>query len=351
VRGWTEHFFRKSDFEKMVNREISRACLWGEKQRAALSGRSAKLAKVAVITGSPRFDLCAPSYAWLTDEESSRGPAALRPYILVTSRFGVLHAEGLGHPFVASGPGELPSALKIELWREFMHDFAEFVVLIKELAVGFPQYTVVVRPHPSEDMTFFKQVFATFKNVVVRRDGNVLSWIRLAELVVHSNCTTGIEAVLAGRPTVNFLPTGRNRGEIDIAVAREAGVTAGTTRDVLTMADQLLSGSSQPPVWSEDATAVLNNLKADAIPLLTRETMAVLSEREIDASRVTIPQAITLKRTLVSVLGRGSAYIASKRGRLSREHVERVIGGCRSARLGGGLVRQVTASYAVIEPT
>jgi hypothetical protein len=200
-------------------------------------------------------------------------------------------------------------------------------------------------------MTFFKQAFRTFRNVVVRRDGNVLSWIRPAELVVHSNCTTGIEAVLAGRPTVNFLPTARDRSEIDIAVAREAGVTAGTTRDVLTMADQLLSGSSQPPVWSEDATAVLNNLKVDAIPLVMGETMTVLREREIDSSKVTLPRASTLKRTLVSLLGRGSAYIASKRGRLNTEHVERVIDGCRAARLGGGRVRQVTASYAVIEPT
>ena len=321
-----------------------------------LGTHSAKLANVAVVTGSPRFDLCAPSFAWLTDAESEKVPAAFRPYILACSRFVLpSHAEGPGRPFEGQHDSRAwPKVFHMfERWREDMHDFAEFVVLVKELAVGFPQYTVVVRPHPSENMTFFRQAFATFPNVVVRRDGSVLSWVRTAELVVHSNCTTGIEAVLAGVPTVNFLPAGRNRTEIDIAVAREAGVTARNIPDVLATALQLLSGGSLAFSWSEDAVTMLNNLKIDAVPLLIRETMAVLRERRIDLSRVAIPRESTLKRALRRLVKGSStdAYVASKRGRLNAEHVEMVIYGCRSNRLGGARVRQVTASYAVIEPT
>jgi hypothetical protein len=234
-----------------------------------------------------------------------------------------------------------------------MHDFAEFVVMVKELAVSFPQHTVVVRPHPSENIVFFRQAFATFRNVVVRRDGNVLSWIRPADLVVHSNCTTGIEAVLAGVPTVNFLPAGRNRAEVDIAVAREAGATARSIPEVLATAGQFLSGGSLAFSWSGEAVAVLNNLRIDAVPLLVKETLAVLSEQRITSSRVAIPRESTLKRALCRVVTGSSmdAYVESKRGRLNAEHIEMVIDGCRSNRLGGGRVRQVTASYAVIEPT
>ena len=353
---WTDFFLIKHGFEKLAQRDVSRVCLWGEKQKAVLGVHSAKLANVAVVTGSPRFDICAPSFAWLTKAESEKGPAASRPYILVCSRFHrAVHAEGPGWPFERQlDPRACPKGFDIfEQWRHDMHDFAEFVVMVKELAVGFPHYNVVVRPHPSENMTFFKQAFATFPNIVVRRDGSVLSWIRPAELIVHSNCTTGIEAVLARRPIVNFLPAGRNRTEIDIAVAREAGVTAGTIPEVLATARQLLSGGSIALSWSEDAVAVLNNLKSDAIPLLTRQTMAVLRERQINSSSVAIPRASTAKNTLRRLVKGSSinAYAASKRGRLNAEHVEMVIDGCRTNRLGGGRVRQVTASYAVIEPT
>jgi surface carbohydrate biosynthesis protein len=352
---WTDHLLHKLEFEKLAQRDVSRACLWGEKQKVVLGTHSVKLAKVAVVTGSPRFDLCAPSFAWLTDAESEKVPAAFRPYILACSRFALpSHAEGPGRPFEDQYRSRAwPKGFDIlEQWREDMHDFAEFVFLVKEIAGGFPEYTVVVRPHPSENMTFFKQAFTTFANVVVRRDGSALSWVRPAELVVHSNCTTGIEAVLAGVPTVNFLPAGRNRTEIDIAVAREAGVTARNIPDVLATAQQLLTGDALAFSWSEDAVTMLNNLKTDAVPLLTRETMAVLRERRIDSSRVTIPPESTLKRAL-SRLVRGSstdAYVSSKRGRLDAEQVQMVIDGCRSNRLGGGRVRQVTTSYAVIEP-
>jgi surface carbohydrate biosynthesis protein len=350
LRAWTDHFLYKLEFEKLAQRDVGRACLWGKKQKAVLETRSAELANVAVVTGSPRFDLCAPSFAWLTDVESEKISAAFRPYILACSRFALSsHAEGPGRPF----EGQYDTLDIFEEWREDMHDFAEFVVLVKELALSFPQYTVVVRPHPSENMIFFKQAFATLRNVIVRRDGSVLSWVRPAELVIHSNCTTGIEAMLAGVPTVNFLPAGRNRAEIDIAVACEAGATARNISDVMATAQQLLSGGSLEFSWSEDAVAVLNNLKIDAVPLLTRETLAVLCERGIDSSNIAIPRGSMLKKALRRFTkgSRADAYVASKRGRLNAEHVEMVIDGCRSRRLGDGRVRKLTACYAVIEPT
>ncbi len=356
LRTWTDFFIFKNGLEKLALRDASRECLWGEKQKAVLGTHFAELANIAVVTGSPRFDICAPSFAWVTDAESEKDPTVLRPYILVCSRFALpSYTEGPGRPFEGQDdPRAWPKGFDMfEQWREDMHDFTEFVVLVKEIAVGFPQYTVVVRPHPSENMTFFKQAFAPFPNVVVRRNGSVLSWIRPAELIVHSNCTTGIEAVLAGRPVVNFLPAGKSRSEIDIAVAREAGVTAGTIPDALETVSQLLDSGFLALSWSEDAVAMLNNLKVDAVPLLTSETMAVLRERRIDSSSVAIPRESTLKKALRHLVKGSSAdaYIASKRGTLNAEHVEMVIDGCRSHRIGEGRVRQVTASYAVIEPT
>ena len=97
----------------------------------------------------------------------------------------------------------------------------------------------------------------------------------------------------------------------------------------------------------------INNLKIEAIPLLAKETMAVLREKRIDSSSVALPSGGTLKSALRrAVTGRraATAYIASKRGRLSARNVEMVIDGCGARGFGKSRVRHATASYAVIEP-
>jgi len=201
-------------------------------------------------------------------------------------------------------------------------------------------------------MEFYRQAFTTQKNVQVIREGNVLSWIRAAALVVHNGSTSGVEAVLAGRPVLNYLPEGSVRRDTDIEVAREAGVVAGSLRAALENVDRLLDGKEPASVWSVDAKQMLNNLEADAIPLLVDETLSVLQTARLDASTVMLPRGRILKGVLRRVVGRGGsdAYVASKRGRLNANYVERLLDECRAHGVGNGRLRYLTEQYAVIEP-
>jgi hypothetical protein len=330
------------------------------------------LSDISVVTGSARFDVCAPSFAWLTEKQ--RGPAELEPYILVCSRFSTAHAKGQAEPFLIARdqpPGfDLRTSADaiFESWRHEMHEFAEFIVFIKELAFNFPDYKVIVRPHPSESVNFYEHAFATLPNVIVRRDYSALAWIRSAALVVHSNCTTGIEAVLAGATVMNFKPEMNDRNKCDVKVACEAGVAVGTIPDALQEAQRLLLSDKTTVFWSEDAKAILNNLSTESIPLLTELVFEVLRERNIDSSRIVFPKADRVRSALrplmrndrfaplfdqlrSAVLSRPhDAYIVSKRGRLDAQHVEAVVRGSRERGIGGGRLRHVTDSYAVIEP-
>src|SRR5262249_49432324 len=150
----------------------------------------------------------------------------------------------------------------------------------------------------------------------------------------HSNCTTGVEAVFAGRPVLNFMPEGKHRSEADIAVAREAGVAIGTIPDALSEAQRILSGGATTISWAQEAKATLNNLEADAIPLLAKATMETLHERHIDASKIVLPKVKILQDALRPLVQherldpyiaalrplvrrkRSDPYVASKRGRL-----------------------------------
>src|SRR5262249_19208535 len=156
------------------------------------------------------------------------------------------------------------------------HDLADFVVLVRELARAYPEYGIILRPHPSEDIAFYEHAFAPYRAVTVTKEGSVLDWIRSAELVIHTNCTTGVEAVLADRRVLNMQPEAVPRGDLDKEVAKEAGVPANSIRDAVEKAGALLLAPPVDQVWSAEAQAILANLKSDAMPLLANETLKVL---------------------------------------------------------------------------
>ena len=126
----------------------------------------------------------------------------------------------------------------------------------------------------------------------------MLPWIRSADLVIHSNCTTGIESVLAGRPVLNFLPASDTRANFDVEVAREAGYTATSIEDALQKSSDLLSGRAPAHVWSVHAQAILHNLNGETIPLLVGETTRVLNEAAITSSSVELPKRRPLRNAV-----------------------------------------------------
>jgi hypothetical protein len=283
------------------------------------------------------------------------------PFILVCTRFATAaHSAGQGDPFrrkmnPALWPQSLDhqslAALWFSKWQRDVHDFADFVVLTKELALNFPQYTVVLRPHPSENLTFYEQAFASFKNVAVTRDDSVLPWIRAADLVVHSNCTTGIEAVLAGRPVVNLLPACEGRTELDVEVAREAGHVASSISEAVAKSADFLSGEAPAYEWSPHAKTILSNLTVEAVPKVVAETMGVLREQGITSSKVSLPKETKVQDKIRLWLRRPSAtYASSKRGPMSVAHVESIVDGYRKHHGRGGRIRHMTDKYVVLDP-
>src|SRR5690606_6089812 len=70
------------------------------------------------------------------------------------------------------------------------------------LARAFPDARIVVRPHPAENHGAWQQAATGHANVKVIYRGSVLPWIAASACVVHSNCTTGLEAFLLDVPAI-----------------------------------------------------------------------------------------------------------------------------------------------------
>jgi surface carbohydrate biosynthesis protein len=362
VSAWKQNVLKKHRVDDLRSRDVSRICVWGNKQKEVISAFADELSDVLTVTGSPRFDLCQPRFGWLVNEEEQNEITACSPYILVCTRFvNAAHAEGQEVPFQRrmystgwpkSFDAKAIADVVFTQWQQAVHDFADLVVLVKELALSYPNYTLVLRPHPSESVAFYKQAFSRFPNVTVRRDKSVLAWIRSAALVLHSNCTTGIEAVLAERPVVNLLPASAGRTDLDLEVAREAGCVAVSIPDALEKIAQILAGTPAVQSWSPDARAILNNLTMDAIPRMVSETLEVMEERKISSSSVTLPRRRPLQSAFRRFAKRTAReeYVAAKRGVLNPDYVEAIIAGCKEHKIGGGSVREITRNLVVLEP-
>jgi len=85
--------------------------------------------------------------------------------------------------------------------------FAHFRKLIPALEEAFPDYRIIVRPHPTENHTRYHAIAAACPRVRVINEGNIVPWLMAARALIHNGCTTGVEAYVMGVPAISFRAT------------------------------------------------------------------------------------------------------------------------------------------------
>jgi len=93
------------------------------------------------------------------------------------------------------------------LWRHKQAILESFKQLIPALEQVFPNLTIVIRPHPSENLRVYNEIAANSNHVHVTNEGNVIPWLIAAKCMIHNGCTTGLEAYALGLPTISYLAT------------------------------------------------------------------------------------------------------------------------------------------------
>jgi surface carbohydrate biosynthesis protein len=88
------------------------------------------------------------------------------------------------------------------LWEREIF-FAMTTLAMHLAADGVP---VVMRPHPSENAEIWQRHLAGIPGLEVIREGSQVDWLKASALLVHSGCTTGLEAFLLGHPVAALTP-------------------------------------------------------------------------------------------------------------------------------------------------
>jgi hypothetical protein len=85
--------------------------------------------------------------------------------------------------------------------------FKDFQQLIPMLEKSFPDYSIVVRPHPTENQAIYRKIASRCQRVKVTNEGNVVPWLMAARALIHNGCTTGVEAYVMRIPAISYRAT------------------------------------------------------------------------------------------------------------------------------------------------
>lgn len=170
------------------------------------------------VTGNPRNDMLRPELRPFHEEEVRRIRDRYGDYLLVNTNFNHVNAffpaQNLFRPGTAEGArpafGKAGVGMPLDFARA-LHEqktavFRAFLQLIPKLARAFPRCSIIVRPHPTEGQSVYREAARNLANVHVTNEGNVVPWLLGARALVHNGCTTGVEAYVMRIPAFTYRP-------------------------------------------------------------------------------------------------------------------------------------------------
>lgn len=228
---WEEYLDRRTDVSVLA--EDDKVLAWGNYQADHYARRG--IAAQVHVVGSVNFELYRPEYAALFADYDREQTGGAEDFVLVNTRFGFANAFYTGDSHVISdlNVGNMTTAERYESFSQEGVLLHHMVGLVAQLAVEHPEQRIVVRPHPAENPGFYRGLFKLLPNVLIGDWGDVGSWIRRSRCLAHNGCTTAIQASIAQKPVITFVPADSPEDRSTPPVLNELGAIVGTRDEAI----------------------------------------------------------------------------------------------------------------------
>lgn len=275
---------------------------WGKEQYDMFNERYSVPDKL-VVTGSPTADLWQEKMRFLYQDKADQIKEKYGDFILIPSNFStVINANGddflLKHfknnGLVTNREEEKELYDSIHFYKSI---FTDFIKIIPIIANENKNINVIIRPHPGDDMSFWDKFAKTCpENVKVVYEGNVTPWILASKVLVHNNCSTGIEAFAMNKPVVAYVPHRDKRFEQNIP--NTISQTAKTTEKLLELINLNIS---EPGLGREELKKEIFNRYIENNDVFSSERMIRALERlEVPSFDFSLPYYGVLKSTRIA---------------------------------------------------
>lgn len=263
IAAWCEEGLVYRNRDAYLNERVAPAAFervdaffaWGRKQADDIRGVLPDPARRIIETGNPRFDLLRPSLREYYRPEAEALRRQHGQFILINTNFARFnHFYGRDRILeILRERGSIRDAADEAFfrgWIDFLGSvFHSFEDMLPCLSRAFPELTIVVRPHPSENHERWKEIARDLPNVRVIYEGNVVPWLLAAEVSIHNSCTTGLEAALLDRPVIAYRTV--RSSTYDSYLPNRVSVEAATFDDLAARVGAALAGDHVPPAISD----------------------------------------------------------------------------------------------------
>lgn len=311
IVSWDEEALVHLPADMYYSRRLSAASLqyvshlfaWGE-DNAQLWREYPRMPKEMPIhvTGNPRGDLLRAEMRTFYRRDADELRSRYGKYILVNTNFNHVNAffpaQNLFRPSPKRGAGQrfgkaakgMSNAFAHALCDHKMTLFENFRALIPALEAAFPAYTIVVRPHPTENPASYRRIAEVCQRVIVSNEGNVVPWLMAAQALVHNGCTTAVEAYRMGVPAISYRPSVNE--EIDQGFYRlpnELGYQCFSFEELRTTLARMLEGTLGAAAGKRRAELFDHYIVAGQGPLACERMVDVLEQISMDECSFTEP--------------------------------------------------------------
>ncbi len=178
---------------------------WGETQRQMIQQYYNIQGKI-IATGAPRADLWNDPWCSIYKAEAKKLSDHFGDFILIPANFGVVqHADPI--QFAKKHVTKSSTSSQKDLDIQYVAISEKFIEMIPIIGERYRDLTIILRPHPNDDPKVWQELKKSWpKNIEIISRGNVTPWIYASKMIVHNNCTTGIEAFSMGKPAIAYTP-------------------------------------------------------------------------------------------------------------------------------------------------
>jgi surface carbohydrate biosynthesis protein len=225
----------------------------GERHADAIAGKIKVDADMIRTVGNPRIDLLRPPFLALHQEEADSLRKEHGDYILLNTNAGransafgsveqfrdVVIRVGWMKPDDPDDEALFRSAVDFDMVNlKLIHDF------VAKASAAFPNTRIIIRPHGAERRETWEKFGARFPNVRVIRDGRHASWMLGSRAVIHTCCTTGLEAEVLGRAAINIRPANFDTSLHHVFISNTANVGVSDGDEAVAMLARVLAGDT-----------------------------------------------------------------------------------------------------------
>ena len=275
---------------------VSRLICWGQ-ENADLLRQYPQLPETTPIhiVGNPRGDMLRTELRGYFDDQVEMLKKQYGDFILVNTNFLDVNPfiPGLGLFVSETKEGETPQlgqagkGMTLEfatgLRDHKLEILDNFLQMIQPLHLAFPDHTIVVRPHPSENHDIYNELAGRFNNINIDNSGNIIPWLLACKAMIHNGCTTGAEAYLLRVPAISYLASFNKKYDYDWqGLPTKLSYQCFSFDELKLTLGQILSGEKAAADGEERKVLIDHYLTAQEGPLACERLVDVLMEAGYD---------------------------------------------------------------------